>query len=378
MKISNGLTALALTAFAAGLVGAALVPGNASAATENCKTVTQNMVRPDSGVGGHVWATDTFVRTVKVCVETPAAVSKELVAVDTATFKVVGSDKGTLKTQGVKSPQGNAMLPGIDGTFTGEFTGTYTAPYDPANPTAWPYWAPSGGNGDSTTPWVLKLWSQGAKGDLDTWGWNYATCNEAWKNAKGGNSGDITGLSVKDASKCVVVTYKVQCDGKVDVTIVNKLVAGIKVKVNGSEKTLVLGTNTFTGVTTTEGWLKVEYLGKELFKVRCIKPTTCPSATPSVTPSATPTVVPTTPAATVSVPPTSIPPVQAVAGGGGNLAVTPGPSSNPVPWLAGSGVALVFLGVGMLFLIRRNRAQLALETGDDSDGNDTLTFDRIA
>lgn len=403
--------ALALVAVVAGgLFGATLGSGPAGAVDENCKTVTQNMVRPDSAVvGGHNWATDTFVRTVKVCVEPVVMpeVEKALVAVTTATFKVVGEDVGTFKTIGIKSSNNNPMVPGIEGTFAGKFTATYVAPYDPANPTNWPFWSPSGTNADSTGPWVDKLWSEGHEGKLTSWAWKYVSCNQQHIQSADGNSGDITGLSLGDIDKCLDVSYKVQCDGKVDVTVVNKLAPGVKVWINGSLKTLVMGTNTFTGVTTTDGWLEVKFLDRTIKRVRCIKPTVCATPTATPTPTVTPTVVPTTPPATTPAPlyancdavrAAGKAPIlstepgytldldsdkdgigcEVVEGNAapGGLALTGTSGGNPVPWIAGSGAFLILAGAGLMFLIRRNRQDSlpTLVEGDEDRPNDTVTF----
>jgi LPXTG-motif cell wall-anchored protein len=325
--------------------GATLGAGSGAAAEDNCKTVVREMVRPDSALGGHTWATDTFTRTVTVCVVPPAVSAAALVPVTTATFTIKGHDAGTFQTVGTSSPAGNPMLPGLKGSFTGDWAATYTAPFNPAAPTAWPFFDVLGSNADSTTPWVAKLWSQGAEGKLTAWGWTYGTCNEQWKNTDAGSPGDITGKSVASLGKCLDVSYAVKCDGKVDVTIKNTLVAGVKVKINGAEKTLVLGVNTFPGVTTTDGWLDVKFGDKTLLRVRCIKPSVCPSTSTSTTPTPTASVTPSAP----------------VTSSTGPAPTSPGASQSPQPIvivgntspgaLAKTGSPVVILGVVGLLMV---------------------------
>jgi hypothetical protein len=372
VKFARVLGVLAATATAS-LATVALGVGPAVAVEpENCKTVTRDMVRPDSGVAG-TWATDTFKRVVTVCVVPPAAVQAAVVPVTSATFKITGKDVGTFKTQGVKSPMGATMLPAVDGNFDGVWDATYVAPYLPATK-EWPGFSPGGTNADDTSTWISKLWTSDVehKGELTKWTWTYTTCNEKWVNGSGGNSGDITGLSTKNLDKCLTAKVKVLCDGKAEVTVVNKLGATITVTVNGKEYQVAKGTHVLPLVLADgENEIKVKYGRQWLAKVKCIKPTACPVVT---TP---PVVVPTTtPAATPSTSPTTVPPAAGPGPGTGALAVT-GTKGNPVPMLVALGTGTFLAGAALLIgLVLWNRRKAGMELATDAP-NDTIQFTRL-
>ncbi|RPJ21201.1 MAG: hypothetical protein EHM35_18510, partial [Planctomycetaceae bacterium] len=118
-------------------------------------------------------------------------------------------------------------------------------------------------------------------------------------------------------------------------------------------------------------WLEVKFLDRTIKRVKCIKPTVCATTTPTATPTVTPTTPPvTTPPVTATTTPAVVPIVN------GNLAVTGTSGGNPVPWIAGSGLLLVFVGAGMLYLTWRNRRDSVptLVEGDEDRPNDTVTF----
>lgn len=180
---------LCALALAIGIPLLVAAPAVAEPVTD-CKTVTANLVRPDSGTVGN-WATDTFHRVVKVChaVETAKAVE-----VQSWTYTAVGTDDGTFKTTGTTSFTGAAMKDGVTGKFSGHFSMTFEAPKD------WGLYAgtPADGSKYSTSDWLAHMWTDGFKPGKFVWGWLYATCGgrkpgETLINASTGNKGNITG-----------------------------------------------------------------------------------------------------------------------------------------------------------------------------------------
>jgi len=177
-------SALALTL---GLAGAALACPTVAGATPppDCKTVTSHLVnRPDHGHGTpDVWALDTVTRTVQVCVQPPAALQTEKVAIDTWSYTAKLTDTGTFVTQAGThgSPNNGASLAGgVHGAVLGAATfAKFTAPHD------WIAWDPSaldgktfnGSEPTSTGDWLKLLWKDGFGGSsINMYSWVYQTC----------------------------------------------------------------------------------------------------------------------------------------------------------------------------------------------------------
>lgn len=198
-----GVTAVALigtVAFAAGPVSAATV--------EDCKTVNAGLTNhPDSGNHG-TWALDVIDRTVKVCQLSTTQLSlgqKDEISALSVThdgspfslYSVDVSDTGTFVTKGgahLSPEDGDALTAGVHGTLEGYYKTFVYALKD------WKSWNGDDVDGqvynpgDSTGEWLKLLFGTHAKWNSPyAWQWVYTTCNQVWKNAAGGNTGDITG-----------------------------------------------------------------------------------------------------------------------------------------------------------------------------------------
>jgi LPXTG-motif cell wall-anchored protein len=158
----------------------------AQAAADDCKTVTVELpARPDSGVKGNDWATNTMKRELTVCaIATPAE--------GDWTYRANVGDIGTFTTAAGDSPDGTATLKGgVKGKVEGGFKAGFTAPKSWDGKATLTTPAAS----TSTSDWV-KTAFPGAKfdsaGAVAAWAWTYRTACESWTNAEAGNSGDIT------------------------------------------------------------------------------------------------------------------------------------------------------------------------------------------
>jgi hypothetical protein len=319
MRAAVVLTGFTLLTFAHG------APSQADfsyrAAVEDCKTVTADLVRPDSGLAGD-WAVDTFHRTVKVCHQ-EVLTEKSAVEVQSWTYTAVGDDEGTFTTKGMKSFKGAPMKPDVTGKMGGHFELTFEAPKD------WGLWtgAPANGSKYSTSEWLAHLFSDGFKPGHFTWGWNYSLCNESLVNASTGNHGDITGLS---KLPCYQVSFVDKCDGTTVVTLGNQAPASGSIAYYVIEKKIypVAGGSSPTLVTVTpiDGYVVVTARGHLPWRHKYVKPT-CATPTPSQ----------------------SVP----VDNGQPSLPVT-GPA---VPGAIIGGLALIGLGAAVLIALRKRRTR---------------------
>lgn len=211
------LGALAGTALVA--LGALGFSGTASATpAPDCKTVSAHITdRPDSGTAGD-WALDTFDRKATICAvdkhEGPEVA--KVVAVQSWTYAIKGTDEGTFTTKGVKSFQGHTMANGVPGAFSGAWSLLFEAPANWLG-----FTQPTNTNAYSTSAWIAHLWQDGFQPAEKKfiWGWKYQVCNETLINAVGGNHGDITGLSRVPCYGHPSFTSK--CDGSVVVLLTN-------------------------------------------------------------------------------------------------------------------------------------------------------------
>ena len=324
---------------AATLIAVPAVEAQATTAPD-CKTVSADLVRPDSGTVGD-WATDTFHRTAKVC-HVPDVTAKA-VEVQSWTYTVEVTDAGTFTTKGVKSFAGHTMLAGVVGSFHGSlgsnvaYKGSFDAPKD------WGLWLGSVTNGNTygTSDWVKHLWSDGFKPGKAVFGWQYETCNETLVNASAGNHGDITGLAKTfgtDRRKpfaCLSVSFIDKCGGVTVVVLANATPgADATLTVSGYAKNPVLvkaNSKVDVDVKPESGKTTVS-IGKFPLKQHVYHQPVC--TTPTPTPSG----------GTAG----GIPPQD---NGTPSLPVT-GPST---PIFIGAGVLLLGAGAGLLVLLRRRR-----------------------
>lgn len=261
----------AVFGLAATLIAVPAVEAQATTAPD-CKSVSADLVRPDSGTAGD-WATDTFHRTVKIC--HAEVVAKSAVEVQSWTYAAVGEDSGSFSTKGVKSFKGAPMKPDVTGKMSGHFTLSFDAPKDWGLYTG----APAEGSKYSTSEWLSHLWSDGFKPGKFVWGWKYEVCNEALTNASTGNHGDITGLS---KLPCYQVSFVDTCD-KVQVTLGNQAPdsGSLAVYTIGEEKTEVNGHGTPTVVVVKPGYVVVTARGHAPWKHKwtpvCVSQTPAPS-----------------------------------------------------------------------------------------------------
>jgi hypothetical protein len=294
------------------------VPVTAHAAATDCKTVSADLVRPDSGTAGD-WATDTFHRTVKIC---HTASTAKAVEVQSWTYTAVGDDSGTFTTKGTKSFKGATMKPDVTGKMAGHFELTFDAPKD------WGLYvgAPKDGSKYSTGDWLGHLFSDGMKAGKFVWGWNYETCNEKLTNASTGNPGDITGLS---KTPCYQVAFLDKCDGTVQVSLGNQAPSSLSIAYYVIDKKTyaVAGSSApdLVVVHPVNGYVIVTARGHLPWKHKWTP--VCVSQSPTPTGGATnPTAPP-------------------------SLPVT-GPS---MPILVGAGVLFLGAGVGLVLALRRRR-----------------------
>lgn len=340
-KRGLGSALLALTTVALGLafVGS---PAGAAERAEDCKTGVATIVdRPDSGLDGN-WALDTFKRTYKVCRVEEAPITAKTVEVTSWTYKVEGSDEGTFKTQGSKTPKGlpanPATFPGRVGEFVGEWSLKMKAPSE------WQYWA--GGkdtNTLATGDWIKALWSQGATPveEFTDWSWTYTLCGKAkgptppgtrWVNANGNNSGDITGKY--ECAKPEVKLTGPTCEDKTATLTVKNLnkFTKIFVQFGGGKKPAWVKPGEVATYTFTEGTVQVKVNGKALGEPYKYTPAKCETTPPPTT-----------------APPTVPPPTA----GGPSLPVTGAGTAV----MAMVGGALLLGGAALFFGLRRRRQE---------------------
>lgn len=356
---------------AAGGVGALTLAATpaAATATADCRTVISHIAdRPDSAASGGNWAKDTFTRTLKICAEAAEVPADAKAAAPVAPplwkYTAEAVDSGTFVTDGVKSFTGATMKPGVHGTFTGGFKATLTGPASFAGLKAD---ADTNVNTKSSSEWLPFVFP-GSKAELTTWGWTYTTCNEKLVNASAGNSGDITGLS-KALGGCLVVSFEDGCT-TLKVTVKNAapdvVTKAVFAVVGHTGPITVVGGETKTVVVEhpSKDHDVVVGVGGEKNPVRH---RWTPKGCPTSGPTGTPTNGPTSPSSPTASPSRSNSPSPGIpgtstsggaAGGNGSLPVT----GSPVAYVAGSGVALVAAGAGILFVMWRRR-------------RDTVTFE---
>jgi hypothetical protein len=351
-----------------GLLVVTLLNGGAASATEQPACTPNDVIystqvngRPDSGIFG-TWAYDTFVRTTVVTNNCDG------------TFTLGIKDSGSfIPVIGAKSPSGGIILQAQSfadiptGSFTGGATVTITSAVPPVDPGA-----VSDGK-TSTSEWASLLFPNNS-GELLEWGWTYTHCGETWINAKGGNSGDITGI------ECLTVPdYEVKLRGN-DCKGSHSASATIEVKVKGSKwhATLVIPYEASDGqageLRIEPGETKAKVVltfaedaggGKVLVKVPVAEKkirvcTDCKPPTTSTTTSPPETTTTTAISSSSSTPPAST--VQDVDHNGGagsgtsikseDLAYTGAPGISTLVIL---GALLLIAGMALLLVVLRRR-----------------------
>lgn len=364
MKVATKVTALAVAsvaAFAVTMLGGTV----ASAATEDCRTITTQFVSHEDWGNGSPqhWADDTLTRVTTVChVPAPeATLTKKdalVVPVEGWVYSVSIVDKGVFTTIGGDNSPNNdhLVLSGVPGVMEGYYKTLVLAPSE------WAYWnstlngstVPAGAH-PRTGEFVGLLFTQGDKSsDEVLYKWTYTTCNEQWVDASNNHdgqdnsAGDITGYSRQG---CPVVTTKNNCDHTQVITLTNNAPlekAGVVFKVDDIVYELAGGETTTVNVAADVEKTVVLVKGREGFKifttVKWEQPEGCTTASPTPSPSASET---------------SAPAPQ----GNGDLPKT---GANVSGLVFGGGIALI-LGVGVLgFLLiniarrRRNRAETSV------------------
>jgi hypothetical protein len=320
---------------------------------------TQVNGREDSGLNGP-WATDTFTRTTVVT--TNCEGTYDLKISDQGSFTVIA---GAKSPQNAVNLQASAFLK--PGDFSGGATVTVKSDIPPINPGA-------ASNGKiSTSEWAGLLFP-GNNGDMTDWGWTYSYCGETWVNAKGGNSGDITGIECLTVPDYEVKLWGHDCKGNHPAT------ATIEVKVRGSKwhEALLVDYQASDG---QKGQLKVEPgetkaqvtltfaedagKGKVLIKVPLAekKVWVCTDCKPPATSTTSAPPASTTTATTPSAPPATTQ-VQGINHGGGNGG-GPSPSIKDLAYtgapgltlLIALGALLVAVGGGALLFVLRRRTR---------------------
>lgn len=185
VKVGAKVVGAIAVGVALGAATVAAIQAAAQAAhTSTCKSVSVNLVdRNDNGSHG-IWAKDTMVRTVKVCLGDEAG--------DKPTYYATVTDAGTFVTVDGKSPHnGVDLAAGIKGTVNGGFEVakfTTDAEFKLVAPAA----------STSSPDWVAAAFS-GSNATISTYKWVYKTTCESYTDNNGDYTGDIT-------KKCVVPT----------------------------------------------------------------------------------------------------------------------------------------------------------------------------
>lgn len=349
-----------LSAAVLGTVGvAAFAATPASAAEQDCKTVTSTLVdHPDNGHGtggspeaGH-WANVSGKRVVTICVM-PVVELKSLVPVESATFHATVKDTGTLVTLGgdhLSPNNGAKLLAGIHGSWNGGFEATFSAPA-PTSKGVWPnyddsalqgktFTGPAGGAQPTTGNWVKSLWKNVQFSEKIDWtakySWLYKTCNQFWVDAYNNEdgtiaaAGDITGITRYGCVDRPSFTDK--CDGSTVVGLVNLAInpgSAVEYNVNG-KKIVVAGGAKVTETVKVDGSFDVSYYNykhvKTVVEHTWAEPKGCTS--PSPIPS-TSTTVPTVP----------------------TLPVT----GAKIGYVAGGALIIVAVGIGAVLIGRKRR-----------------------
>ena len=189
------VTATAVTALAAGILGATTA---AHAASGDTATFTiQAVNRADSGADGNVWAYDDLFRTVKVTDQGVAAVpGQEL-------FQVTVTDEGTFTArQGQLTPSGTdktaVITNPVQGSVNGSVAYTVTAPAGSLRPSA-ALNTEDDNFADAplvtTAGLALEPFTSGATVTATgAWSYTYKTAEETWVNSSAANTGNITGI----------------------------------------------------------------------------------------------------------------------------------------------------------------------------------------